>query len=106
MAIPAIVSSPTPNGLRAFVRAFPLRARQTAWLLGAGASADAGVPTAGQLIDELLLILFCDENNERRDTFNLSDSAGVDATFTFSTYPLVSRPLRDAPLGMQAGSRG
>jgi NAD-dependent SIR2 family protein deacetylase len=36
-------------------------------LLGAGASADAGVPTAGQLIDKLLSILYCSDNGLPRD---------------------------------------
>jgi hypothetical protein len=49
-----------------FARGFALRAPQTAWLVGAGASADAGVPTASQLVDELLAVLYCSENGIRR----------------------------------------
>lgn len=59
-------AAPDPVPVGAFARGFALRAPQTAWLLGAGASADAGVPTAGQLIDELLAVLYCSENGIRR----------------------------------------
>ncbi|HEU4675296.1 MAG TPA: SIR2 family protein [Motilibacteraceae bacterium] len=53
--------------VRTFARGFALRAPQTAWLLGAGASADAGVPTAGQLIDQLLAVLYCSDTGLPRD---------------------------------------
>jgi NAD-dependent SIR2 family protein deacetylase len=67
-ATAAVTAAPDPDPVpvRVFARGFALRARQTAWLLGAGASADAGVPTAGQLIDELLAVLYCSENGLRR----------------------------------------
>jgi hypothetical protein len=61
-ATAALDAALLPVPVRVFARGFALRCRQTAWLLGAGASADAGVPTAGQLIDELLGILYCSEN--------------------------------------------
>jgi hypothetical protein len=57
-AATAAAPDPDPVPVRVFARGFALRAKQTAWLLGAGASADAGVPTAGQLIDELLAVLY------------------------------------------------
>lgn len=60
--------APTP--IRTFARGFALRAPNTAWLLGAGASADAGVPTAGQLIDDLLATLYSSENGLARDTLD------------------------------------
>jgi len=59
-----------------------LRAWQTAWLLGAGTSADAGVPTAGQLIDELLAVLFCSENTVKRVEL-LSDPRWRDRVRTY-----------------------
>jgi NAD-dependent SIR2 family protein deacetylase len=65
-AATAAAPDPDPVPVRVFVRGFALRAKQTAWLLGAGASADAGVPTAGQLIDELLAVLYCSETGIRR----------------------------------------
>ena len=61
-ATAAVIAAPDPVPVRVFARGFALRAPQTAWLLGAGASADAGVPTAGQLIDELLAVLYCSDN--------------------------------------------
>ena len=64
-ATAAATAARAPVPVRVFARGFALRAAQTAWLLGAGASADAGVPTAGQLIDELLAILYCSENGIR-----------------------------------------
>jgi len=65
-ATAAVTAAPDTVPVRVFARGFALRAPQTAWLLGAGASADAGVPTAGQLIDELLAVLYCSENAIRR----------------------------------------
>jgi len=67
LATAAVTAAPAdPIPVRVFARGFALRAPQTAWLLGAGASADAGVPTAGQLINELLAVLYCSENGIRR----------------------------------------
>jgi hypothetical protein len=60
-ASPAINAALHPSSLRTFARGFALRTSQTAWLLGAGASADAGVPTADQLVDELLAVLYSGE---------------------------------------------
>lgn len=42
-----------------FLRIFPLRGSSIMWLLGAGASAGAGVPTAGDLIWEFKRRLYC-----------------------------------------------
>ena len=61
-----MMNVPDPVPVLPFARGFALRASQTAWLVGAGASADAGVPTASQLIDELLAVLYCSENGIRR----------------------------------------
>ena len=62
-ATAAVTAAPDPDPVpTCFARGFALRAPQTAWLLGAGASANAGVPTAGQLIDKLLAVLYCSEN--------------------------------------------
>ncbi|HUB38110.1 MAG TPA: SIR2 family protein [Streptosporangiaceae bacterium] len=66
IATGATMDAPDPVPVPVFARGFALRASQTAWLVGAGASADAGVPTASQLIDELLAVLYCSENGIRR----------------------------------------
>lgn len=63
-------SAPVP--VRTFARGFALRAPQTAWLLGAGASADAHIPTAAQLIDQLLARLYSSEQGVPLDEL-LSD---------------------------------
>ena len=42
-----------------FVRLYPQRASQIMWFLGAGASAAAGVPTAGQMDWEFKRQLYC-----------------------------------------------
>src|SRR6266851_4971830 len=78
----ALAADPAPVPVRVFARGFALRARQTAWLLGAGTSADAGVPTAGQLIDELLAVLFCSENAVKRVEL-LSDPRWRDRVRTY-----------------------
>ena len=51
-----------PLDVRVFARGFTLRARNTAWLVGAGTSAEGQVPTAGQLIDRLLIELYASDN--------------------------------------------
>ena len=42
-----------------FLRIFTVRAPNLMWLLGAGASAAAGIPTAGSLIWQFKRTLFC-----------------------------------------------
>ena len=64
-------SAPVP--VRTFARGFALRAPQTAWLLGAGASADAHVPTAAQMIDQLLARLYSSQQGIPLDEL-LSDA--------------------------------
>lgn len=44
-----------------FFRIFPLRAQNLMWLLGAGASAASGVPTAGDMIWDFKRRLYCAE---------------------------------------------
>lgn len=56
-------ASCSPPDVAAQAHALAMRASGTAWLLGAGASAGSGVPTAGQLIDRLLTELYARENN-------------------------------------------
>lgn len=41
-----------------FARAWAVHTRRIGWLLGAGASAAAGVPTAARIVDDLLLRLY------------------------------------------------
>ena len=57
----------------AFARSFGQRTHRLAWLLGAGASASAGVPTAADMIDDFKSRLFCAHTNIPRAEVDLSD---------------------------------
>jgi hypothetical protein len=46
-----------------FARIFPLRAPNVMWLLGAGASASAGVPTADHMVWEFKRAIYCTEQH-------------------------------------------
>jgi hypothetical protein len=61
--------------LRVFARAWAVHTRQVAWLLGAGTSAAAGLPTAGQIIDDLLLRLYADAFDFVRQSLDATDPA-------------------------------
>lgn len=60
MAVDRVIEAPTPAEIGAddFARRFSLRANTLMWLLGAGASAAAGIPTAGDMIWEFKQRLF------------------------------------------------
>ena len=57
----------------AFARSFGQRTHRLAWLLGAGASASAGVPTAADMIADFKSRLFCAHTNIPRAEVDLSD---------------------------------
>jgi NAD-dependent SIR2 family protein deacetylase len=57
--------------LATFLRSFPLRSSGLMWLLGAGASAAAGIPTAGAMIWDFKRQLYC--SGQRRDLRTCSD---------------------------------
>lgn len=61
--------------LRVFARAWAVQTRKVAWLLGAGASAAAGLPTAGQIVDDLLLRLYADAFGLVRQSLDATDPA-------------------------------
>lgn len=62
--------------LSEFVRLFPLRAKNMAWLFGAGTSVAAGLPTAWDLIWEFKKRIYCSEEGYKLSLFNnLSDPA-------------------------------
>ena len=42
-----------------FLRFYPLRSQNIMWFVGAGASAAAGIPTAGDLIRKFKSNLYC-----------------------------------------------
>ena len=57
----------------AFARTFGQRSGQLAWLLGAGTSASAGVPTGHDMIADFKLRLFCAQMNLSRQEVDISD---------------------------------
>jgi len=66
-------SSAAALSVGGFVRLHHLRAPNLMWFLGAGASAAAGVPTAGQMILEFKRRLYCSENNIPAAAVDLGD---------------------------------
>ncbi len=57
----------------AFARSFGQRTHRLAWLVGAGASAAAGVPTASDMIADFKAHLFCARTNIPRNEVDVSD---------------------------------
>ena len=64
-------------GYGSFRNAFPLRAPRLMWLLGAGASAAAGIPTAGDMIWDFKRRIY----SERRGTTLARLPAAGDRSF-------------------------
>src|ERR671918_400087 len=58
-----------------FARRFSLRARNLMWLLGAGASASAGIPTAWDMVWEFKQILYMSQR--RVSPQNVNDLANA-----------------------------
>lgn len=56
-----------------FARIFGCRAPQLAWLLGAGASASAGVPTASHMILDFKTRLYCADTKIPREEVDIGD---------------------------------
>lgn len=61
-----------------FARAWAVHTRKVAWLLGAGTSAAAGVPTAARIVDDLLLRLYADRFGLVRQSLDETDPAVAD----------------------------
>jgi NAD-dependent SIR2 family protein deacetylase len=62
-----------------FVRLYPQRAPRIMWFLGAGASAAAGVPTAGQIVWDLKRQLYCSAQRVSLSTFSDLTNPAVQA---------------------------
>ena len=56
-----------------FARSFAQRGRQLAWLLGAGASASAGIPTGADMVADFKKRLFCADTGIPRQEVDISD---------------------------------
>ncbi|MGH8574124.1 MAG: hypothetical protein ACREX8_16345, partial [Gammaproteobacteria bacterium] len=61
--------------LGSFARQWAVEGRRVAWLLGAGASAAAGVPTASQIVVDLLARLYADAHRLVLQEVKLADPA-------------------------------
>src|SRR5579864_6675789 len=80
-----------------FLRVFNVRAPNLSWFLGAGASAAAGIPTAGDLIWEFKRNLYCSAEHVSRKNFddisNLLVKRKLQAFFDrLGTYPKENAP--------------
>ena len=56
-----------------FARSLGRRAQQLAWLLGAGASASAGVPTGSDMIADFKTRIYCADMSILRDEVDVGD---------------------------------
>ncbi len=56
-----------------FARSFAVSGGQIGWLFGAGTSAAAGIPTAGQLLEGFKALLYASQNNLDRSEVRMSD---------------------------------
>jgi len=61
--------------LSVFARAWAVQPARFAWLLGAGASAAAGVPTAARVMDDLLVRMYAGDFNVVRQSIDADDPA-------------------------------
>lgn len=57
----------------AYVRAWAVQMQRCAWFFGAGASASAGLPTATQIRDDLLLRVYAERHQLRREDLHPND---------------------------------
>lgn len=68
-----MITSPSAFDLAAFARAYEFRGQQISWLFGAGASASAGIPTAGQATWDWKASIFATETKVSLTGLDLSD---------------------------------
>lgn len=68
-------TSSTALDLAELVRIHAQRSPRLMWLLGAGASAASGIPTASQMVEEFKIQLFCSESATPRQSLELGESA-------------------------------
>ena len=80
-----------------FARRFSLRAANLMWLLGAGASAAAGVPTAGDMVWEFKQQLFISQRRVSPQAVADLSSPGIRAQLQAHIDSSENLPPRDAP---------
>lgn len=78
-----------------FVTAFSLRPRQFAWLLGAGTSASAGIPTGYMMIRDFKTRLFCQESGLPLREIDSSDPLWVQRIDSFFLKRSILPPTGD-----------
>lgn len=61
--------------LQTFARVWSVQRERLAWLVGAGTSAAAGVPTAGQIVDDLLTRTYASAFGTVREKLDIGDPA-------------------------------
>jgi hypothetical protein len=61
--------------LQAFARVWSVQRERLAWLVGAGTSAAAGIPTAGQIVDDLLTRMYASAFDTVREKLDTGDPA-------------------------------
>jgi hypothetical protein len=61
--------------LQIFARVWSVQRERLAWLVGAGTSAAAGVPTAGQIVDDLLTRMYASAFDTVREKLDTGDPA-------------------------------
>jgi hypothetical protein len=66
-----------------FARAWAVQTRRISWLLGAGTSAAAGVPTAARIVDDLLVRMYADAHGLVREALDPSNPAAMDRIRAF-----------------------
>src|SRR4051812_1950766 len=71
------------ESLSTFARAFAVNGPHIGWLFGAGTSASAGVPTAGQLLDEFKAALYASACNLDRSRVAMADPLIADRVHHF-----------------------
>jgi hypothetical protein len=69
--------------LGTFTREWAVEGRRIAWLFGAGASASAHVPTASQIVLDLLSRLYADAHHLVHQDLNLGDDATRKAVLSY-----------------------
>jgi hypothetical protein len=77
-----------PNGvpiepLVTFARSYAINGQHIGWLFGAGASASAGIPTAGQLLDEFKAELYASACNLDRSRVAMADPLVAERVRTY-----------------------
>lgn len=78
-----------------FATRFAIRPQQFSWLLGAGASASAGIPTGYMMIRDFKTEIFCNENTLPRREIDASDPIWIERIDAFFSKRSILPPAGD-----------